>query len=134
MATFHVRNELVFRAPTRIGLLADVCERLAGHGVGVLALRGYEEDGDGVILVYPDDSRLAKEALDELVGTVSVLPVIVAEGPNRAGELAAIARALTNANINILQVHVTAAPGSAPAMYVLQTSNDVAALEALQNV
>ena len=132
MATFHLRNEIVFRAPNRVGLLADVSERLSGYRVNVLAVRGYEEDGTGVILVYPDDSRAAADALEGLEGEVSTLPVIVADIPNRPGELAAIARALSNANIGVNQVHATSSPESDRGLVVLETSNNIAALEVLQ--
>jgi hypothetical protein len=134
MATFHIRNEVVFRAPNRVGLLADVAEYLAGRDINVLALRGYEEGDTGVVLVYTDDSRLAVDALATLDGEVSSFPVIIAEVANEPGQLAAIARILTNANIDIVQAHATTGKGSDRAMVVLQTSNDVAALEALQKL
>jgi hypothetical protein len=134
VTTFQVHNELVFRAPARIGLLADVTDRLLGHGVNVLAVRGYEEGGVGVVLVYPDDSRLATEALEELDGSVEVIPAVVAEVANEPGELSRIAGALSNANINIVQVHATTAPGCDRATIVLQTSDDVAAIDVLQRL
>jgi hypothetical protein len=65
---------------------------------------------------------------------VSELPVIVAEVADRPGALAALTRALTNANLDIVQLHATTAPGCDTATIVLQTSNDVAALEALQQL
>lgn len=134
MAKFHVRNEVVFRAPTRVGLLADVADSLVGHGVNMLAIRGYEEGDTGVMLIYPDDSRMAEEGLAGVEGTVTVLPVIVAEVANRPGQLAEIARTLSNANIDIVQMHATVAPGCEHAMIILQTSDDVAAIDALQKM
>jgi hypothetical protein len=134
MATFSLRNELVFRAPARIGLLADVTDRLAGHGVDILAVRAYEEDRTGVVLVYPDDSRAAAEALEGLDGEVATIRMIVAEVPNRPGQLAAISRALADANIDISQVHATVAAGCDTATIVIGTSDDVAALEVLQKL
>ena len=134
MATYHLRNEIVFRAPNRVGLLADVAERLAGHGVNVLAVRGYEEGDTGVVLAYPDDSRAAAEALANLEGVAASLPVIVAEVANEPGALAAIALALSNASIDISQVHATTPAECGQALIVLETSNNVAALEVLQKL
>lgn len=134
MATFHVRNQIVVRAPTRVGLLTDVTDRLEGAGVNVLSVRGYDEGDEGVILIYPDDSRLAMQALGLVEGSVSTRPLIVAEVPNKPGQLAAIARALSNENINISQVQATTTPGCAEALIVLETSNDVHAIDILQKL
>ena len=134
MATFNLRNELVFRAPDRVGLLTDVAERLLGHGVNVLALRGYEEEGMAVVLVYADDSRRATQALDELDGETGAAPAIVARVPNRPGELAAITRALSNANIDIEQVYATTFPDCDETVIVLHTANDIRAIDVLQKM
>ncbi len=134
MATFHVRNQIVFRAPTRVGLLSDVAERLEGAGVNVLAVRGYEEGDEGVVLIDPDDSRAAMEALATLDGRAATMPMIVAEVPNTPGQLAAVALTLSNANVNVSQLYATASPGCAEALIVLDTSDNVRALEALQKL
>jgi hypothetical protein len=134
MATFNLRNELVFRAPDRIGLLSDVADRLLGHGVNVLALRGYEEEGEAVVLVYADDSQLARRALEELDGETGAAPAIVARVPNRPGELAAITSALSNANIEITQVYATTFPECDEAVIVMHTANDVRAIDVLQKL
>jgi hypothetical protein len=133
MAKFHVRNQIVFRAPARVGLLADVTDRLEGKAVNILAVRGYDEGDEGVVLIYPDDSRMAEEALATLEGTVRTVPMIVGEVANTPGQLAAISRALANANINIIQVHSTTSDCS-DARLVIETSDDVRALDVLQKV
>lgn len=133
MAKFVLRNEILFRAPTRVGLLADVTEKLFGKGVNVLAIRAYDEGVDGVFLIFVDDSRMAADALSSLDGTVKTVPVISAIVPNTPGELAGISRALANADINVTQVHATTT--DAPmAEIVLDTDDNVAALDVLQSI
>ena len=131
MAAIHLRNQIVFRAPARVGLLADVTDRLVGKGVNVLAIRGYEEDGDGVLIVYPDDSRLATEALEMLDGDVSDMPMIVADMPNTPGQLADVARALSMANVSVSQIHATTSPDCDRALVIISTSDDVTAMDVL---
>jgi len=134
MAKIQLRNEIVLRAPSRVGLLADVTERLYAKGVNVLGIRAYEEDGTSVFLIYAEDSRLAIEALELLPdGVITTTPIISAEVPNEPGRLAAISRALANAEINVLEVHVTTT--DAPlAEIVIDTADNVGAIAALETV
>lgn len=131
MAKIHLRSEILFRAPTRIGLLADVTERLFAEGVNILGIRAYEEDETGVFLIYASDSRAASDALEPLGGKISTTQVISAEVPNVPGQLAAIAGALANADINILEVHATATDASTVGI-VLQTADNIRAIDLLQ--
>ena len=134
MAKIVQRSEILFRAPTRVGLLADVSERLFAKGVNVLGIRAYEEDGTGVFLIFTDDSRAATEALETLgEGHVGAIPVIAALVPNDPGQLAQIARVLASADINIVQVHATTT--DAPmAEVVLTTDDNIRAMDALMRL
>ena len=134
MAKIVQRSEILFRAPTRVGLLADVSERLFAKGVNVLGIRAYEEDGTGVFLIFTDDSRAATEALETLgEGHVGDIPVIAALVPNDPGQLAQIARVLASADINIVQVHATTT--EAPmAEVVLTTDDNIRAMDALMRL
>lgn len=134
MAKIVQRNEILFRAPTRVGLLADVTERLFAKGVNVLGIRAYEEGDTGVFLIFTDDSRSAVEVLENLgEGEVGTIPVIAALMPNEPGQLAAIASALANADINVTQVHATTTDAPT-AEVVLTTDDNVRALDALQRL
>ena len=134
MAKIVQRSEILFRAPTRVGLLADVTERLFAKGVNVLGIRAYEEDGTGVFLIFTDNSRAATEALETLgEGHVGTIPVIAALVPNDPGQLAEISRVLANVDINITQVHATTT--DAPmAEVVLTTDDNVRAMDALMQL
>ena len=133
MSKIQLRNEIVFRAPTRVGLLADVTERLVGKGVNVLGIRAYDEGDTGVFLIYADDSRLASEALETLDGKISSARVISAEVPNRPGEIASVARALANADINVLEIHATTTDAPT-AEFVIDTDDNVQAIDIMQKL
>ena len=61
-------------------------------------------------------------------------PAITARVRNRPEELAAITRALSNANVEITQVYATTFPESNEAVIVLHTANDVRAIDVLQKM
>jgi hypothetical protein len=106
MAKVVQRNMIEFRAPTHVGLLADITERLYAKSINVLAVRSYDEGDDAVILIYADNSRAAMAAIETLPeGTSRTVPVISAEVKNTPGQLSALARALANADVNVTQLH-----------------------------
>lgn len=134
MAKIQLRNETLFRAPARVGLLAEVTERLYAKNVNVLGIRAYDEGSSGVFLIYADDSRLAASALEPLAdGRVTSSAVISAEVPNVPGHLAKISRALADADINVLEVHATttAAP---TAEIVIDTDDNITAIDVLEKL
>lgn len=134
MHSVQLRNEIVLRAPNRVGLLADVTEHLYAKSVNVLGIRAYEEGDEGVFLIFAENSRLAIEALETIPDAkLSSASVISAEVPNDRGQLAAVSRALSNADIDVRQIQMIA--GEAPtAKIVLDTADNVRALAALQEL
>ena len=137
MARVQLRNEILFRAPTHVGLLADVTEALHKAEVNITAIGAYDKGGMGEVLLLTSNNRLAGDALGALGGELSLVPVVVAEVPNQPGELAVIARRLADAGINIAQIHATAtdAATSAPTvMIVMLTSDETRVIELLQDV
>ena len=66
MAKVQVRNEVLFKAPTRVGLLADVTEALNGAGVNIIAIGAYDKGDNGEFLMITSNNKLAYEALAKL--------------------------------------------------------------------
>jgi hypothetical protein len=124
MAKIEIRNELFFKAPTRVGLLADVSEALANAGVDLYAIGAYDKDGLGEFLLLTSNNRTAAEALEPLEGTLDMVPVVVAEVPNEPGTLAEISRRIADAGINVGQIYATTAPECPTATMVLLTDDE----------
>ena len=81
MAKVEIRNEVMFKAPTRAGLLADVTEALSKAGVNILAIGAYDKGDAGEFLMITSNNKLAYEALAHLGGEMDMQSVVVAEVP-----------------------------------------------------
>jgi hypothetical protein len=127
----QLRNEILFKAPTRIGLLAEVTEALHAANVNLLAIGAYEKDGMGEFLLLTSDNRAALEALGTLGGEVDLTPVVVVEVAHEPGALASIARRISNAGINISQVHATTTDAST-ATLVLRADREAEVVRILE--
>jgi hypothetical protein len=133
MAKIEIRNEVMFKAPTRVGLLADVAEKLYGHGVNILAIGAYDKDDMGEFLMITSNNQLAYEALGELAGEMDMQSVIVAVVPNQPGELAAISRKLAEHDINVSQVFATSVDGADKVMIVLTAECEIDVVALLES-
>lgn len=133
MAKVQLRNEILFKAPTRVGLLAEVAEALYAAGVNINAIGAYDKGETGEFLLLTSNNRLTGEALAPLGGEIGLVPVVVAEVDNHPGELAVIARRLADAGINVAQIHATST--DAPTMtLVLLTDNETKVIGLLQDL
>jgi hypothetical protein len=133
MAKAELRNEILFKAPTRVGLLADVSEALYKAGVNITAIGAYDKGDMAEFLLLTSDNRLTNDALGPLGGEVGLVPVVVAEVENRPGELAVIARRLADEGINVAQIHATST--NAPTMtIVLYTSEETRVIDLLHEL
>ena len=119
MAKVQIRNEVMFKAPTRIGLLADVTGALNNAGVNILGIGAYDRGDMGEFLMITSNNKLAYEALSTMGGEMDMQSVVVAEVFNEPGELAAISRVLADNDINVSQVFATSVDGADKVMMVL---------------
>jgi len=134
MANVQIRNEVLFKAPTRVGLLADVTTALDQHGVNVLAIGAYDKGDMGEFLLITSNNKIAYEALAELGGEMDMQSVVVAQVPNTPGELAAISRVLADHGINVSQVFATSVDGAHTAMLVLTATCEIDVVKLLETL
>jgi hypothetical protein len=133
MTKVEIRNEMFFKAPTRVGLLADVTEALRDAGVNLLAIGAYDKGDFGEFLMITDNNKAAGEALAGMGGEIDMASVIVLELANEPGALAAVARRLADHGVNIAQIHATTSD-SATAMIVLRVTHEIDAVKLLEDV
>lgn len=134
MAKVEIRNEVMFKTPTRVGLLADVTDVLSEAGVNILAIGAYDKGDMGEFLMITSNNKLAYEALAGLGGEMDMQSVVVAEVANQPGELAAIARVLADHDVNVSQVFATSVDGADTVMIVLTAACEVDVVGLLQDL
>jgi hypothetical protein len=134
MAKVQIRNEVLFKAPTRVGLLADVTEALNAAGVNILAIGAYDKGDMGEFLMITSNNKLAYEALAHLDGEADMQSVVVAEVPNTPGELAMIARKLASHDINVGQVYATSVDGADTVTIVLTAACEIDVVKLLEEL
>ena len=125
MAKVQIRNEVMFKAPTRVGLLAAVTSALDAAGVNIQAIGAYDKGDMGEFLMITSNNKLAYEALSQIDGEMDMRSVVIVEVPNEPGELAAIARALATNDINVSQVFATSVDGADTVMIVLTAACEI---------
>lgn len=133
MPKVELRNEILFKAPTRVGLLAEVTEALSAAGVNIYGIGAYDKGDMGEFLLLTSNNRATGEALAELGGSIDLTPVVVAEVSNVPGTLAKVARTIADAGINISQIHATTVDAPT-AMIVLRTDDEARVVELLSNM
>jgi hypothetical protein len=133
MVHVQLRNEILFKAPTRIGLLADVTEALRDAGVNILAIGAYDKGDAGEFLMITSNNKDAYAALEKFGGELDMASVVMAEVPNKPGELAAISRRLADNHINVSQVYATSV--DAPTvMIVLRATCEIDVVKLLEDL
>ncbi len=103
-------TEFIVHVENRPGHLATITEALASAGVNIEALAAYGFDGDAVIRLIVDDAPTTRRVLSDASLRVDERTVLTALMPHEPGALAAVARRLAEAEINV------------DALYLLSTS------------
>jgi hypothetical protein len=134
MAKVQIRNEVMFKAPTRVGLLAEVTSALDAAGVNIQAIGAYDKGDMGEFLMITSNNKDAYEALSPLGGEMDMRSVVVAEVPNKPGELAAIARVLAANDINVSQVFATSVGDADTVLIVLTATCEVDVVALLEGL
>jgi len=102
-------TEFVVMLDNRPGSLARLTELLAGAGVNIDALAAWGQNGDGVVRLIVDQPEACAHVLDDAGLAYEERTVLSALLANQPGELARLARALADAQINIEAIFILGA-------------------------
>jgi hypothetical protein len=97
-----VANQFVVQLKNEPGALAQLAEGLAARGVDLRAIGGGSIGGDGHVIMTTADDDATRAVLDAGGYAFVEGESILAEVDDRPGGMAALARALADANVNIL--------------------------------
>lgn len=119
----------IIDVPNQPGELARASEALGGQGVNIATVGALGSGDQGFIGLLASEDETARSALDEAGLTYRTCPCVTVTVPNQPGELAKVARRLSDAGINLQFVAPTAL--TEPATLALGVSDPEAARAAL---
>ncbi len=127
----EIATQLAIFLENRPGALARVCEALGEAGINIQAISASDTVDHTVVRLVLSDPRRALFMLEEHGMLVVENEVLLVDGANRPGALAAITRSLARARINIEYLYCATAPKSKTGLLVLRVSNPRKAMTAL---
>lgn len=98
--------EFVVELASRPGSLARLSGLLAGAGVNIDALAGWQANGDGIVRVVVDDPETARRALSDAGLRFDERHLLTASLANRPGALASLSSQLSDAGVDIEAIYV----------------------------
>ena len=127
-------TQLAIFLSNRPGALARVCDELGKAGINIHALMISDTVDHAVIRMVVSDSTRALMLLGE-GGLMAVEnDVLMIEGANEPGMLAAIAERLAQASVNIEYAYLATAPNTEKGLMVLRPSDVEKAQRALRDL
>ena len=118
-----VRKQLSVTMENTPGTLARMCGAFAANKVNILAFTSAEHEGKSLIRVIVDKVAPAKKALEGIGYHHTQDEVLATRLPNRPGTIAAVAKRLGDAGINVDYAYCGAEPGSSQQLMVLSVSD-----------
>lgn len=94
-------HAFIIDLPNRPGSLADVCEAVAAAGANISGVTGSTAGDAGQVTLTTDDMEGTRAAIQARGWRFREVPLVIAALEHRPGTLAAAARGLANAGINI---------------------------------
>lgn len=127
----ELTTQLALFLDNKPGSLARVCEALAEARINIFAISTSDTVDHNVIRMVVSEPRRALEIFEERHALVVESEVLMIHGDNRPGGLAAIARRLGDAGINIEYAYCATSPKARNGLLILRPSNPRKALKVL---
>jgi len=133
ISSIHLDKEISVTIVNKIGILADISEIIANHGINIEAVGGIAIENKAMLMLLTNDSR---RALDALVAkgykSAKENEVAVVELENKPGALKNVAKKLAQEGIDIKYIYGSACSGACPSKIVLSTNDNAKALVVLK--
>ena len=129
----QIAQQLSIFIENKPGTLARVCDALAAEKINIYALSVSDTVDHAVIRLVLSDPRRALRIFEEYGTLVVARDVIMIDGTNKPGSLAAIARHLAEHRINIEYAYCATAPESKKGLLILRVNDVKRALKVLNS-
>lgn len=129
----QIGRQLALFLENRPGALARVCDVLGSAKINIQALSTSDTVDHIVVRMVVNNPEEALRIFEEHGSLVVATEVLIIEGMNKPGSLAAIAHALAQANLNIEYAYSATHPDARKAIMILRASNPGKALKVLNS-
>jgi len=129
----QLSTQLALFLDNKPGTLVRLCDALSEAKINIYAISTSDTVDHAVVRMVVSDSRKALLLFEEHGALVVDSEVLLVEGHNRPGELAALARKLAAAKINIDYLYCASAAKAKEGLLVLRVSDTRKALKVLND-
>ena len=104
-------KQITVLTENRVGALSDVCTELANVGVNIKSITAQGQGDYGIIRLVPEDVNTAKYVLEKAGFKLTVSDILIVSLADRPGEMAKIARKLSNAGVDVECIYILGKEG-----------------------
>ena len=130
----QITTQLALFLDNRPGTLARVCDALRAAKINIFAISTSDTVDHIVVRMILSDWRRALVVFEEHGTLVVETEVLMIEGSNKPGSLAAIAHKLAGAKINIEYAYCATPPDAKKGLLILRVSDAGKALKVLNSL
>ncbi|MCM8779676.1 MAG: hypothetical protein NC914_00775 [Candidatus Omnitrophica bacterium] len=125
----HLGKEIVVTIVNKVGILAEMSDIIASHGINIEAVGGYAVANTANVMLVTNDNLRAIEAL-RAKGYKSAVEneVVIVDLDNKPGALKNVAKKLAEQDIDIKHIYGSVCSDACPARLVISCSNNEKAL------
>lgn len=127
----EITQQLAVFLENRLGMLARVCDALAAEKLNIYAISSSDTVDHIVIRLVVNDPDRAVRMFEERGVLVVKNEVLMIQGSNKPGALAALANRLAAAKVNIEYAYCATPPDAKKGLMIMRVSDAKRALKAL---
>jgi hypothetical protein len=129
----QIARQLAIFLDNRPGTLARLCDALSDAKINILAFSTSDTVDHIVIRMVVSDPSRALNLFHEYGSLVVDTEVLMVDGSNKPGSLAAIAQKLADAKVNIEYAYSATSPNALRGLMIMRVSEPKKALKALNS-
>ena len=129
----HIAQQLAIFLDNRPGTLARLCDALSEAKINIYAFSTSDTVDHIVIRMVVSDAMKALNLFQEHGSLVVSTEVLMVDGNNKPGALAAIAQSLANGKVNIEYAYSATSPNAQRGLMIMRVSDPKRALKVLNS-
>lgn len=121
-------TEIIFSTDNKVGKLEEISRLIKERGINIIAISAWVIDGKAFFRLVSSDNAKAKEVLQTL-GNIDEKDVVIADMPDKVGQLFALASKLKDNNIDLKHIYGTTSESEKSAVIIFSSNDDDKALK-----